>query len=47
MAAVSYPGMPYGANWLDDLPAWLKDGQRGFDLRLMSRLGGIRPSRLC
>ncbi|MEE6163738.1 MULTISPECIES: HEAT repeat domain-containing protein [unclassified Mycolicibacterium] len=36
-----YLGMPEGDDWMDNLPAWLRDGENGFDRRLMADLAAV------
>lgn len=38
---ITYPGMPEGPNWMEHLPARYKDGQRGFDRRIMEELAAV------
>lgn len=38
---ISYPGMPEGTDWLQHVPARYKDGQRGFDRRIMEELAAV------
>jgi hypothetical protein len=40
-AAISYPGMPEGTDWMNHLPAWCHDGENGFDRRLMEDLAAV------
>lgn len=38
---ITYTGMPEGPNWMEHLPARYKDGQRGFDRRIMEELAAV------
>ena len=38
---ITYPGMPEGPDWMEHLPARYKDGQRGFDRRIMEELAAV------
>ncbi|MGJ6127231.1 HEAT repeat domain-containing protein [Mycolicibacterium sp. Y3] len=38
---ISYPGMPEGKDWMDNLPAWCHDGENGFVRRLMEDLAAV------
>lgn len=38
---ISYPGMPEGTDWMDNLPAWCHDGESGFDRRLMEEFAAV------
>lgn len=40
-AQISYSGIPEGEDWMDRLPARYRDGERGFDRRLMEQLAAV------
>lgn len=37
----TYPGMPHGDDWLDNLPAWFHNGRNGYDIRLVRDLAAV------
>lgn len=38
---ITYPGMPEGDDWMNNLPARYHDGERGFDRRIMEELAAV------
>jgi len=41
MTTISYPGMPYGEDWIQNIPVRYKHGKNGFDERIMRELAGV------
>lgn len=38
---ITYPGMPEGDDWMNNLPARYRHGHRGFDRRIMEELAAV------